>query len=335
MFVLKKLLEKAAAPFVRWFWAMQIYILRAVPPFLGLISSISMNANRSKKIWLATLFRAALLIPRALIQHWSNKLKKRVVIARMSVAVTSRCTLFCDKCVSHTPDYPCQKNVPREELLADMQFLLSSVDYIYDINLSGGEAFLHPNLDEVIRLFAESDKVGDVNITSNGTVIPSGKILAALRDENITVKISKYEPALQPNVEKLKAIFDEQGIPYIHDIGTFWYDAGDLSKPLAGSAKRRFRLCTQQLCIPYWNGKLHLCAESTYFQYLHPEKSVGDYIDLRTVSHEEFRKQFRALRKKRVISACGYCAGFTCETPKIPLAEQRARTAKDESNGGA
>ena len=330
---MKKRFKKASEPFVRWFWMLQIHVLRSVPPFLGLISSISMNANRSKKIWLMTLFRAAWLMPRAFLQHLGNLMKKRVVIARMSVAVTTRCTLRCDKCVSHVPDYPCPKHMPRDELLADMRFLLSCTDYIYDINIAGGEAFLHPNLDEVIRLLAESSKVGDVNITSNGTVIPSEKVLAALRDEKITVKISKYGPSLQPNVEKLKAIFKEQGIPYIHDVGTFWYDAGDLSGPLPGSAKQRFRICTQQLCVPYWDGKLHLCAESTYFQYLHPEKSAGDYIDLQTVSPEEFCAQFRALRKKRVIAACEYCAGFTYQTPKIPLAEQRARPAKENDGG--
>jgi len=283
---MKKLFKKAADPFVGWFWALQIYILRAFPPFLGLVSRISLNANKSRRIWLATLFRAAWLMPRAVAQHVSNLMKKRVVIARMSVAVTTRCTLFCDKCAAHVPDFPTW-HLPREELLADMQFLLSCVDYIYDINISGGEAFLHPNLDEVIRLLTGSGKVGDVNITSNGTVIPSEKILSALRDEQITVKISRYDPALQPNVEKLKAIFEEQGIPYIHDIGSYWYDAGDLSQPLEGSAKRRFRICTQQLCMPYWDGKLHLCTESAYFQYKYPEKSAGDYIDLRTANGTE------------------------------------------------
>ena len=329
---MKKLFKKAAEPFTAGFWMLQLYILRAIPPFLGLISKISMNANRSKKIWLMTLFRAAWLMPRALIQHLGNIMKKRVVIARMSIGVTSRCTLYCDKCVSHVPDYVHPMHMPREELLADMRFLLFCVDYIYDINLSGGEAFLHPHLDELIRFLAESGKVGDVNITTNGTVIPGEKVLAALRDEKITVKISKYDPSLQPNVEQLKAILKEQGIPYIHDAGTFWNDAGDLSLPLPGSAKRRFRVCAQQLCTPYWNGKLHMCTESTYFQYKHPEKSVGDYVDLQTVSPEEFREQFRAMYKKRVISACEYCAGFTYKTPKIPLAVQRERPAKEDKS---
>ena len=310
---------------------LQIYILRAVPPFLGLVSRISLSANKSTKIWLKTLFQAALLAPRALLQHLSNITKKRVVIARMSVGITLRCTLFCDKCAAHVPDYPNHAHMPREDLLADMRFLLSSIDYIYDMNLSGGEALLHPNLDEVIRLLGESDKVGDVNITTNGTVIPSEQVLSALLAANATVKISRYDPALQPNVEQLKAILKEHGIPYIHELGTFWYDSGDFSQPLEGSAKRRFRICTNQLCVPYWDGKIHLCAGSIYFQHKHPEKSARDDIDLRTVSPEEFRAQFRALRKKSVVSACEYCAGFTYNSHKVPPAEQRARPVKGES----
>ena len=319
---MKIIIRKAADPFIRWFWMLQIYVLRTIPPFLGMISRISMNATRSRRAWLITLFRAALLVPQALFQHLNNVRKKRIVIARMSIGITTHCTLSCDKCIAHIPDMP-HKHIPREDLLADMRFLLSCVDFIYDMNLSGGEAFLHPHLDEVIRLLVDSDKVGDVNVTSNGTVMPSEKILSALREGKIAVKISRYKPELQPNVEKLKDLLRAWEIPYIHDVEGFWYDAGDLNHPLTGSAKKRFRVCTHQLCMPYFDGKLHLCAESFYFLHKYPEKCAGDYIDLRTVSAEDFRAQFRALSKRNVISACEYCAGFTYQTPKIPRAEQR------------
>jgi len=329
---MKKLFKKAAEPFVRCFWALQIYVLRTFPPFQAIISGISMNANRSASTWLRTLFLASLKTPRALSQHCRDIRKKQVVIARISIGVTSCCTLCCDKCGSHIPDVLEQMHTPREDLLADIRFLLSCVDCIYLINISGGEAFLHPNLEEVIQLLGDSDKVGAVILITNGTVVPSETVLCALRDAGVIVKISKYGPALQPNVEALKAALKEYGIPYIHEVGSFWYDAGDLSRPLPGSAKRRFRVCIQPLCVPYWDGKIYLCPESIYFREKNPEKSVGDYVDLRKVSPAEFREQFKALQAKRVVAACEYCAGFTYKSPKVPPAVQRERPAGGEQS---
>ena len=161
---------------------------------------------------------------------------------------------------------------------------------------------------------------------SNGTVIPNEKVLAALKEANATVKISKYDPSLQPNVEKLKQILAEKGIRFMHTGGTSWRNmlGSGFGQLEPGSAKRRFSVCVQQLCLPYMGGKIHLCGESAilFDAGLLPECS-GDYIDLLAIEPAAFAGQLKRLNKRRVISACSYCLGNTYKTQKIPVAAQR------------
>ena len=318
-------LKKAASPFEHLFWRAQIRLLRACPPLLGVASKVSLNAYKSRKIWIKTLLHVAAQVPHTVLQHWHNKRGKRIVIPRISIPVTTRCTLNCDKCAVHIPDLKCCRDIPTDILLNDIRSLLSCVDNIYDISLSGGEVFLHPDLDAIVRTCDMPDKVDSINVVTNGTVIPDAKTLAALRDAKVIVKITRYSEALQPHVEKLKSILKENQVSYIHTSGAYWNDIGSFGQRKAGSEKRRFSICVQQLCYPLYNGKLHLCLESATLmeEGLVPD-CKEDYIDLRATCPAAFREQFEKLLKRRAISACSYCLGHTYKSPRVPVAEQRS-----------
>ena len=316
--------KKAISPLEYLFWKTQINILRACPPLFGIVSSTSLGSANSPRIWVKTAFRLAWQTPYALLLHWRDKRENRIVLSRCSVLITTRCTLNCNKCAAHIPDLTNRKNLPLNALVQDLQLLFSYIDHIYDLNLIGGETFLHQDLDELIQLCAKSGKAGHITVTTNGTVIPNVKTLAALKTAGVTVKISNFGPALQPKVAQLKAVLEENGIHHTHESATFWYDTGTFGQRQEGSIKRRFSICSQQLCLPYFNGKLHLCAESVF---LMEEGRIPDcredYIDLQATSPAAFRTQWRKLLKKRSVSACSYCLGFTYKSPKIPVAVQR------------
>lgn len=307
----------------RLFWQAQIGAMRACPPLCGVVSSESLGAANSPKVWTKILLRLAGQAPRVLLLHVRDKWNRRVVLPRLSVTVTTRCTLNCEKCVGHMPYLKNHRDVPSDELVQDIQALLSCVDYIYAVLLSGGEVFLHPDLAEIIRACADPGKIGGICIITNGTVIPDAETLAALGEAKVTVLISKYAPELQPDVERLKSILKENGIHYLHECGTSWSDMGEFGGLKEGSAKRRFSVCVQQLCLICFSGKLHLCGQSALLmeEGLHPGNE-DEYIDLRAVRPAEFRGQWEKLRRKRVISACSYCLGTTYQSPKAPVAVQ-------------
>jgi len=318
------LFKKAVDPFVGLFWRTQISILRACPPLAGVVSKNGMGAENSGKLWLKTLVRTAMKAPQAAALHLRDVHRGHVVLSRVSIPVTTRCTLNCDKCIVHVPDLKKQADMPTDDLLRDICSLLACVDHVYTILLGGGEAFLHPDLDKIIRCCAASGKVSDINVQSNGTLVPNEHILAALKKANATVKISRYDPAIQPSVEKLKSALRKNGIPFTHESGTTWRDIGASGQKKEGSEQQRFRICIQQLCLPYLHGKLHLCAQSAILmEEGHIPEYKEDYIDLRAVSPDVFREQWKSISGKRVIAACSYCLGDTYKTPKIPVAAQR------------
>ena len=320
---MKGFFAKLADPFLYLFWRAQFSVLRAFPPLAGIVSSVSIGAANSRMAWIKALFRTAVRAPYALWLHWRNKRENRTVLPRANIVVTTRCTRNCDKCSAHIPDLKRHEDIPVRDLADDIRTLLSCVDHIYDAYLMGGEPFLHPDMDEIIRTCAESKKVGHISVPTNGTVFPAAKVLAALREAKATVKISKYPSAVQPDVERLKSILKENGVRYTHSSSTFWYDTGG-GRPQEGSEKRRFSVCFQQLCFLYLHGKLSLCGEAGILM----EEGVipdcrEDYIDLRSAGPSSFSEQLRKLMRKRTVSACSYCLGYTYKSPKFPVAVQR------------
>ena len=317
--------ENAVDPFKRLFWRAQIRILRACPPLAGVVSKVNLGAAYSRRVWLKTLFQTAAQAPGALFLHGRNQREGRIVAARVTLFITTRCTLSCDKCIAHVPDRASRGDIPLQELARDIRCLLSCVDHIYDVFLTGGETLLHPDLDEIIRICVDSGKVSHVSVPTNGTVLPEAKTLAALRNPKVTVKISRYPAVLQPDADTLKSLLRENGIRFTHASGAFWFDTGD-GRLQAGSEKRRFSVCLQQLCFFCFHGKLHVCSEGAFLVEagLAPD-CKEDYIDLRSVSPAAFQGEWRALLKKRTLSTCSHCLGHTYKSPKVPVAVQRKK----------
>jgi len=323
-------IKKLVDPIEYLFWKTQISVLRKCPSLHGAVTKISMGAANSRKRWLKMLFLAAAKLPSSFFYHLRDKLKKRIVLGRVTIPATLRCTLICDKCCAFIPDIKREKAFPLCDLLHDLQALLSCVDYIYAVTINGGEAFMNQDLDQILRFLYDSGKVGSICIYSNGTVIPGAAVLAELARTKSVVQISKYPCALQPNVEQLKARLKGKGIPYTHEGATVWRDMGTIGQQQlqmqSGSKKKRFAVCVDPLCLPYLDGKLHLCVKTAVLLregLLSTPDHEKDYIDVRAIEPDAFRGQLQKLFKKRSVSMCPYCLGQTYKTPKIPVAVQR------------
>ena len=324
--MIKKFLKKVFDPLQYLFWRMQIGALFACPPLWGFALKRSVNASSSRRSWIKTFFWLAVQAPYVLFLYLRGKVKKRIELGRMTLPVTLRCTLNCDKCVARVPDLKSSRDISLDELRRDLESLFACVDYIYLLEISGGEAFLHPDLDEIIRLCAKPGKVNHIRVHTNATVMPNEKLLAALRETKVSVQISGYPQALQPNVEQLKDVLKKNGIFILHEFRSCWFDCGDFGQRQAGSEQRRFSVCIQRLLVPFCDGKLHFCSESVL---LMKEERIPDckedYVDLRSTDPAEFRRQWKRMLKKRSISACSHCLGCTYKSPKIPVAVQRER----------
>jgi len=308
------------------FWRTQIAVLRVCPPLAGVLGRISLGAANSNKVWLKSFLVLLWNLPRIVVQHLHNKLAGRVVMPRLAMPITTRCTLNCDKCVACIPDLTYQQNIPAEELIADIQKIFSCVDYVYATILTGGEAFLHPQLDEILWACANTGKTDAISIQSNATIMPNAKVLAALKNTNTTVKITQYVPALQPRVEQFKQLLREHDVRFTHESAEFWSDHGELGQFQSGCPRKRYRVCSQSMCMIYLRGKFHLCTRSAMSQLENKfPLPAEDFIDVRAIQPQEFARQWKALAKTRTLAACNYCLGNSYKSQRIPVGVQRKR----------
>jgi len=293
-----------------------------------MIANGDIYAHQSR---IKSLFLIAAKIPHALVLHWQDRRQKRIVLAQVYTAVTTRCTLRCDKCLTHVPDLKCHEDAPADELIADLQALFSCIDYIYDLCLGGGEPLLHPDLDQILLACAASGKIGNIKVLTNGTVLPGANVLVALRDAKARVNISDYPNAPQPDFKKIQEVLKENEICYAvyPAVSGNWVDTDSFGQLKEGSPARRFSDCILRLYHVFVSGQLHLCCQSAILAY-DGRRSVcrEDYIDMRRASSDTFREELKKLNKKIVVSACSYCLGHDYKTPKIPVAVQREKESE-------
>ena len=319
--------QKIISPFLYIFWMFQIRILLAFPLLVGSISVVSDNAAVSSKTWLQKFCFLLKKLPETMLKHYHSKREGYVILPRVGVPVTLRCTLNCDKCDAHIPDIVNPTDINVDRLIDELELFFSQVDYVSCMVFTGGEAFLHPHLDRILRFCAETNKVGNIRLQTNGTLLPTNKeLFAVLKDKNITVMITDYGRHLQPNVDKLKNILLNKGIAFTHTGTAFWCDTGEFCKKQEGSAKRRYRTCTQRLFMTYFDGKLYPCCKSNIsIEYGGLKDCDEDFISLNEVEPYKIAEYLKKLRKKPVLHSCSYCLGTTYNSPRIPVAVQRKK----------
>jgi len=323
---MKQLSKKLSEPFVRLFSRVQINIIYACPSLCGIVSKVTFNSYQNRGLFIKRSLSVAAQVPRAIARNWHDKREKRLVLPRVCFIVTTRCTLKCDKCLAHVPDLGSQRDVPMDEMLADIRAFLSCVDFVYSLCIGGGEPLLHPDLDKIIRFCADSGKIGNIVVSTNGTIIPDEKILAAMQDAKVRVNLSEYPASLQPNLERIKAVLDEYGIYHfvIPAANNFWIDSDSFGPLKEGSPAQRFSDCFCRLYYVYLAGRLHPCCQSAFLTFDgRIQACEGDYINVRNVSPATFREQIKALRTKESIAACAYCMGSNYKSPIVPPAVQR------------
>lgn len=146
-----------------------------------------------------------------------------------SVKVINTCTLHCEKCMSALP-YMKEKNLSLKEAMEETDFLFSKLDYICYYAIGIGEGFLYQELDKLIEYTMENykDNIGVFVIVSNGTIVPSEKVLKMVKKYNISIRVSNYYsvPGWKEKYEKLCEVLEKYEImiqDYVYDE---WIDMG-------------------------------------------------------------------------------------------------------------
>ncbi len=219
--------------------------------------------------------------------YWTNR--NMVNVIQVNTAVTTWCSLNCEKCNMFMPYYDnsVRHHYSIQEMKDDIDIFLSYVDYLFCYDILGGEPFLNRELKDLIEYIGENypHKVGRMEITTNGTIVPEDEVLLRIKKYNVMISISDYTEGL-PYKEKMESLIkrlDEWEIPYIRNSMTEWKDFGFPKEPFHWGKEN---VCEHmKSCSPLFHGindkKLYYChviwsAEKAGL-YTVPKQ---DYIDL-------------------------------------------------------
>lgn len=240
--------------------------------------------------------------------------------------ITSRCTLKCKLCVVRSPHYDVHYEYNIIE--ASINRIMNSIDYVSKVDLSGGEPFLHNNLDKIIdNIMQYKSKFDKILIFTNGTLLFNRKIEKTLEKyrDSIVMRISNYGK-VSNNVENLLMRCQKLGIECIESkyygneqyFGG-WIDYGDYktcynrSVPALVNMYQNCMHTRMNGCYTIHNGKMHWCVPCAILTREHIIKDNNDdYINLLDISLStvDIRNKIIAMQDKKYIKACDNCSNI-------------------------
>lgn len=127
------------------------------------------------------------------LTEWFWKYKKKACLMEVHSTITSRCTLKCRHCNMFMPYYKEQIDYTAIDILADLELLFRHVDYIVSYRLLGGEPLLNKELADMIELIGQKygDRIGNIGIITNGTLLPSEKLIEVSKKYDIKYDFDK------------------------------------------------------------------------------------------------------------------------------------------------
>jgi len=259
---------------------------------------------------------AAFGMPLAILRIAVGKLAGRLEIPYFDCVISTRCTLHCKECSNLMQYYGKHlKNsydVAVKDLKADMIKLLQAVDYIQIMVIIGGEPFLHKHLDDILEFLIDKEKIGHVQIITNGTTMPEKNVINICgKSKKITVLISDYGTVSNKR-EKLVSTLQENNVRFTVLRPGYWRIDGGIDSRNRSQQEliRTFRSCRIGNCRSLLNGEMHLCPRSSAGTDLGiiPRRE-SDYVSVRKEDNiKNIRRNLTELLKKHdYILACNYC----------------------------
>lgn len=261
---------------------------------------------------------------------------------RATIEITYDCTLKCKLCSNYSPYVPLdQRRYPLQVCTKAIDKFFRIITYVGIFTISGGEPLLHPNLFELLEhLQNYSLNIGEVQVVTNGTLVPSQKILESLKQwgQKAFLIVDNYGAELSTKIKEIDMLLTNENIR--HTIRNYtindphcggWVDFGSLTIQTQRSlelAEKLFAKCSvaQNLhfCFPIMGSEMWPCAPARRRAQLGFEADSSEYIDLfdDSLTIEEQREKIRAIYGKKSLSACAYCTGLCEDSVRVVPGEQ-------------
>ena len=267
------------------------------------------------------------------IHGWYRK-GGMLYLKSLDYVITERCSLKCRECGSLMPFYERPNNFPLEDMKREIDRIADIYDVIFDLRILGGEPLLHPALPEFINYAGAQSKIMRIGIYTNGTIVPSDKLMEVSKASGITrFSISNYGKKSR----RLKDVISKcelYGIEYELKDTKWWSRTLPIAKRhrSAEAIKKLYDDCCVKECITLLKGRLYRCPFIANGLNLHalPEEPNNVVDIFMPVPNEQLKQTIQnVIHDREYFSLCDYCSGrsytFQDEKEKISAAEQTER----------
>lgn len=245
------------------------------------------------------------------------------------VIVGQACNYKCRDCGNFCPIAPVEfKRYSLESVIKSLEVILNHVGYVYRIQIQGGEPLLYSDLGGVIGYLGKKrNKVFNIEIATNGSIVPSDDLMSIFHRNGVKIRISNYGLSLD-KIENLKEVCQKYKVDYyMHNFASkdsSWYLLG--GKELCRDnneleTQERFNSCRFNTCLTLERGELAYCSRATNSYHIQGyERRTEDYV--KVIDSAEFKKELmQYVRYPKAMEACRYCNG-TSEDLKVEPAIQ-------------
>ena len=250
----------------------------------------------------------------------------RFLIDFFVLSVGQACSLKCKNCGNFAPYSQMESlHYNLRDIIEDLKKVFSVVDYIFSLQIQGGEPFLYREIDELLLFLKTVNNLGGVSIATNGKHVPKDSFWNNASGLNLCIRVSNYPGYKAVLSEQLcrKKNVDYVLYEFAGNAGT-WRSLGNESRiyDLQGkqSLDYRYLICPFRMCLSLEDGIIARCSRAVNASKVQGFKHrKGDVISIREGSdlRESLRKYYI---NPKAMTACLYCKGG--EGEEIPPAEQ-------------
>lgn len=242
--------------------------------------------------------------------------------------VSQQCTMKCRYCCESIPYLSHSGFVPCDTIISDIQKIAHSCLFLKFVEFIGGEPFLHPEFETILKKALFIENVGYIKSFTNGTVVPSDSLCDLLKNPRIMVHLSNYEKTLSgkllENFLRTKKKMDDWGIHYIYTPNTEWKDFSSFEL-LTGSQyslEERFANCPIAPCHRLFNGILYRCPHQYAGINLGKlQKREIECIDIYQYGQKELAEMIEKFKHLPFTDACRNCT-MPFDANVVPAGEQ-------------
>lgn len=254
--------------------------------------------------------------------------KEQMVLPYLPICLTTNCTLNCDKCNNLMPYFKEEgkcRDFSAAKVEQSLTYILNVVQELIFCELVGGEPFLYKDFERILTFVGSQNKIRQIVIVTNGTIVPNENILQLLKKYNVLVRISDY--GLFEKIANLVITLEKYGINVRVLQDMKWNDPGDIKKRNRRDEELYFQYnkCIFSLRCKYLaEDKLYTCARIAGLYMLGKYDGPEDVLEIDDTLSEEKLKTFYLHDNG---NGCDYCDLCTIDAGlEIPAAVQRGKT---------